>query len=276
MNHEPVWQRRLLCTVLWKIAISVSVSCVPLLAAIKTYTIDEARPAWAMVKMLEKEYGWRITYEDPPLENMGELRDITNSSYKTLHPGGVTLIPRASPITCEWNDSGAATDRRAVLDRLINLHNASGNPGLFRTFYQGSVSHVIAVSFKNKDGAIATRDSVLESRITFPAQDRSVMETVSLIIRLVGDQTNQRVLLAAAPFHMINRRVVVGADNLTARDALLLTFSLLDAEALGRGLQPAKIVWALLYQADEKVYYLNLYPSNRISDRVAGLLVGPK
>ena len=51
--------------------------------------------------------------------------------------------------------------------------------------------------------------------------------------------------------------------DLPARDALVMALNASDAKAVEAGNNPLRMSWAMLYQADEHDYYLNLHPRIR-------------
>jgi hypothetical protein len=92
--------------VLARILSSLALLATPVLGGTEefTATATSRRPLLEVVKKVEGEYLWRINYEDPPLENVSELEDITHPVYKASHPNpnDRSLVPRASPFTFSW------------------------------------------------------------------------------------------------------------------------------------------------------------------------------
>ena len=242
-----------------------------------SYTTKEARPMYEVAKALEQKYGWRITYEDPPLENASELRDITSSSYKATHadPNDVTLVPLARPFTFTWGATGGHFIRQDVLEQCVDQHNRMAqNPGRFYSYQQGSVSHIVASEFRRKDGSMARAQSLLDTIVGFPVEERTLLQTVSLILSSIESQTGTHISLGMAPGHVMTQKISVGADNITARDALLLALNALDARNLEMGAPLLQMSWAMLYQADERGYYFNLHAIH--SPSASDMLLGEK
>lgn len=263
-------------SVCMRAACGVVLTMTPLLVA-ETHTVTEPRPVYELVKVLERTYGWRVTYEDPPFESRDELKDVTSSAYSQTHPaqGDILLVPSAKAFTFSWSVSGRTGDRKAVLDQCVNEHNSrSGNPGQFRTYHQGGVSHVIPSASRNRDGAIVGTNSVLETRVSFPGQQRTLLDTISLIFDLVQRQTGARILVGTIPGSATTEQIPLAANQVSARDALLLALNAYDAMVLGRGLAPLRMSWALLYQADQQIYYLNLHPTHPKFS--SDILIGPR
>lgn len=197
---------------LTRILSSLVLLATPVLAGTEefTATATSRRPLLEVVMKLEGEYLWRINYEDPPLENVSELEDITHPVYKASHPNpnDRSLVPRANPFTFSWEDSGTATDLGTTMERLVSQHNSSGNPGRFQTLYQGNVCHIFPLSYLNKDGTMVSTQSVLDTRISFPVQQRALLEVLQLIFQLVEAQTKSHIVMGMvnpnAAFHQVS------------------------------------------------------------------------
>jgi hypothetical protein len=233
-----------------------------------SYTTKEARPMYEVAKALEQKYGWRITYEDPPLENASELKDITSSAYKAMHadPNDVTLVPLARPFTFTWRATGGHYNRQDVLEQCVDQHNRiAQNPGRFYSYQQGSVSHIVVSGFRREDGSMALAQPPLDTIVSFAVEERTLLQTVSLILSSIESQSGTHIALGMAPGHVMTQKISVGADNITARDALLLALNALDARNLEMGAPLLQMSWAMLYQADERGYYFNLYATHSLS-----------
>lgn len=205
--------------------------------------------------MLQQKYQWRITYEDPSIENPAELKDITHAQYKRTHPNtnDRTIVPVASPFTFTWDESLAASDPGAVLDQIVTEHNNSTNPGRFRVYRQGGMFNVIPSSVRAKDGTLVPVQSVLDVQISFPTEERGFLDTISLILQLAGEQGHHNLILGMASPHMARERVTVGADHISARDALLVAITSRDVLAA-----PWRLSWILLRDPNGGDYYLSL------------------
>ena len=68
-------------------------------------------------------------------------------------------------------------------------------------------------------------------------------------------------MLGTVPPSVMMKNISLGVRDVAARDALLMALNASDAKAIEAGNDPLRMSWALLYQADEHDYYLNLHPS---------------
>jgi hypothetical protein len=233
---------------------------------------------YEIARVLGQKYGWRVTYEDPPFENMADLVDITHPLYRATHRDvtDAMLIPRARAFTFVWNSTGTAAGlRQSVLDQCVNQHNnMSRNPGQFASYQQGDVSHIVAMRVRGKDGSMMEINSPLGTDVSFPAQQRTLLETISLILDTIGNRTGIHIEVGVGPSYIMTQSISMGADQISARDALLLALNASDGNLLQMGISPLRMSWAMLYQADEKRYYLNLYPTKEVRP-ASDLLLGP-
>jgi hypothetical protein len=220
---------------------------------------------YEVAKALENKYGWRITYEDAPLENSRELKDITSPLYKSTHPDplDVTLVPQARPFTFSWKTTNRGYNRQEILDQCVGQHNKiSQNPGQFHSYQQGSVSHIVASEFRRKDGSMVSVKSPLDTVVSFPVEERTLLQTVSLILSTVESRNGTHILVGMMPGHVMANNISVGAERITARDAMLVALNASDARNLEMGLPLLQMSWAMLFQADEQAYYLNLHATH--------------
>ena len=109
---------------------------------------------------------------------------------------------------------------------------SSGNPGRFQTLYQGNVCHVFPLSLLKKDGTMVSTQSVLDARISFPVQPRTLLEVLQLIFQLVEAQTKSHIDHGNP--NTAFRQVSARADNSTARDALMAVLDAYDAGTIVR------------------------------------------
>jgi hypothetical protein len=214
-----------------------------------------------VTQALERRYGWRVTYEDAPLEHPDELKDITSAVYKAAHPdlADRTLIPSAKPFTFSWAGLGQAPDRRAIVDQCIVEHNSSGNPGGFGSLHRGDVSHVFPVAVRSVNGSVTPVRPALDAIVDFPQARRTVLDTISLILRQAGNQTGTPIVVGTVSGMRTNQLIWLEARQIAARDALLLALNAQQAINMEAGLPRVPTSWAMLYQADQKTYYFNLH-----------------
>jgi hypothetical protein len=185
-------------------------------------SILDARPLKAAIEQLESRYGWIITYEDPPYENITDLDDVTSRVAKNPDPKkGKVLVPRQRGFEFKYP---AASEPRAeaVLAAVIRDYNMASNNDGFRLLRTGNIFHVVPSVSDNKIGLPTNRQSRLDVRVTIPESDRSVLATVELVLAQVRELTGVAVVMGRAPTNLLTQKKLrTGANNETARDVLL-------------------------------------------------------
>jgi hypothetical protein len=117
------------------------------------------------------------------------------------------------------------------------------------------------MQFRRKDGSMASVASPLDIRISFSVQERTLYDTVSLILNEIKSSGGTPILLGMVPPAVMMKNISLGVRDVAARDALIMALNASDAKAIEAGNNPLRMSWALLYQADEHGYYLNLHSS---------------
>lgn len=208
---------------------SVAVPCavialVPLTAqrsqALELSVLD-GRPLSAVIGQLEARYGWTITYEDPPYESPFEIDDVTlqvardPKSFK-----GKVLVPRTRGFDFKYPNADQP-QAEEVLAALVRDYN-SVNEDRFRLLRTGNFFHVVPSVSGDRNGQPTERQSRLDVRVTFPNSDRSVLETVELVVAQVRERTGAPLSVARLPTRLLSQKKLrTGATNEPARDVLV-------------------------------------------------------
>ena len=225
----------------------------------ESLSVNGNRPVALAAETLEKKYGWLITYEDPPYVHESDLLDVTEKVRRDLDkfkPGQAPriLIPKGGELAFEYSidsKSKRPADSAVVVQQLLDAY-AVANPGIFRLDRDGQRLHIVAIAAKNTEGVLVPRRSVLDVSITVPEQKRNGLQLLDAFCATVTAASGTRVLLAGAPLTLFhNSQTEAGAKDQRARDFLTRQ---LDQISGG-----PKLSWELLYAADEKTYYLNIY-----------------
>jgi hypothetical protein len=95
---------------------------------------------------------------------------------------------------------------------------------------------VFPLSLLKKDGTMVSTQSVLDARISFPVQPRTLLEVLQLIFQLVEAQTKSQTKshIDHGNPNPAFRQVSARADNITAGDALMAVLDAYDAGTIGR------------------------------------------
>jgi hypothetical protein len=194
-----------------------------------------------------------VDYEDPPYD-ANYLVDDTNPSWRKAHPeaNGVTRVAGGLFTTTfiPGSDmSSGSFDEKRTLDKVVADYEASANPGRFRLRGESAGRFaIVGVGSKGNTGEEKAVAPILDSRISLPVQERSVSDTIQLILQTVSEESEHKVLLGSAPVNLVlQARGKIGGENLPARQLL--------AQIASATRFP--MVWRLLYDADSHCYFMN-------------------
>lgn len=226
-----------------------------------TILAKHPRPLLQAVLAASEEYGWVVDYEDPPYSGY-DLADDTDPRWRAAHPGmrGFTR-PAGGYFESTYTEGSnpfAATepDKRRILGKIISDYNASSNPGRFILRENGDGTYAIVGSgVRTGPTTVAPTAIILDTPISIPTGTRDALSTVQLILKALATRTDIMIIQGTMARNGLRQTTVtVGGDNIPARTLLLQT------------LAPTKrrLVWQLLYDADPRMYALNLLSPQRI------------
>ncbi len=224
------------------------------LAQSLTLSVNDGRPVAAAMEILEGRHGTVITYEDPPYVHETEIVDHTIPAYKQANPfGRRALSPKGGSleITYQMSPGPVRSDEmRHVIQRILDAHAERNNPGRFRLQQEGEMFHVIPAQYRDSSGRLVNVGSILDTPISFPEQERSVIDTLELIKNAVSKATGIKIIFGTVPLNLLHRSSSrQGATNEKARDAL--------AKALKA--TNTKLSWWIFYAPGWKMYTLNVH-----------------
>ena len=258
-NHRPLLVCSLSLVIIVALTLAVATKGKEELTR-ASLSVNGARPVLLAAEMLEKDYGWVITYEDPPYVHESDLVDVTNEVRRDLDkfkPGEAprVLVPKGGELAFEFDidpETEKPADPAAVIQQLLDAYALTGHPGVFRLEKDGQRLHIIAAAVKNKDGVLVSRQSLLDTPITVAPQKRNGVELLSAICAAISEASGTRVVAGGAPANLFFRyQTESGAKNQRARDFL--------TNELDRIAGAANLSWQLLYAPDMKTYYLNIH-----------------
>lgn len=202
---------------------------------------NSPRPLEQVLDGLQKKYGWVVNYEDPQYVSHVDLMDTHDASAAQVPAGGSFSVD--FPAT--------APDEEKILRLVVDAYNRSKNPGQFelRRSQQG-LFYVIGTGAHDEKGAIATQQVVLDLPVTFPTQERTIADTITLIGQSIAQQTHFEVTLGVMPRSLIaHAPVKLGGTKVPARELVL--------QSLQAAARP--MYWRLLFDPSTKGYFLNIH-----------------
>jgi len=229
-------------------------------ASPNTITVQDPRPVAAAVLELDKRYGWRITYEDPPYVYYGDITEVTGinrqvpvqsqselqaaqqpASQRTLVPNGGSLtftLPSADP-----GELGA-------VEALLKSYNESHRGFEFAVVHGAGLLHVVRRKARGLSGNLEPVKPVLDTVITIEPRERTSEALIEEVLKKVSIATNTNVGMGTISFNMLTRtKTSIGGSGRTAR--LILEQWMLERRS--------RFSWRLLYEPDyDKGYDLNI------------------
>jgi hypothetical protein len=225
-------------------------------------SVEDPRPLAKAIEVLEGRYGWAITYEDPRYVYSSEIKDVTLSVPRHLDkykPGQAPkfFIPKGGTLTFDYDirsDTNIPDDRKTVVQELLKAYARSGNAGRFRLESNDRIMHVIPTAIKNSHGQLMPQDSILETRISLTAEQRTGLEKLRSICSAITQATKIQVTVGTVPINLlVHHRDSQGATRQRARDVLV---NLLESVNNGTNWS-----WQLFYDPTPilKGYALNIH-----------------
>ena len=221
-------------------------------------SVSDARPVAFAAKTLEEQYGWIITYEDPPYVHESELADVTEQVRRDLDkykPGEApkVIVPKGGSLAFQF-DVDPATDKPAdpavVVQQLLDAYALTGHPGVFHLERDEARLHIVAGAYKDKDGVFRPLQSVFDAPITIAPQKRDGIQFLDAFCTAVTQVSGTHVVFATVPVNLLHQyKTESGATNEKARDFLTHELSSMKA----------KLSWQLLYNPVNATYYLNIH-----------------
>jgi hypothetical protein len=253
----------LLCTILYSEA--------AVIGATKTISIPaQPRPLWQLARQLEKTYNWRITYEEAPLEYPP---DLVNSATTGIH-----WIARPTAFQASFEeplDPRSMEEKWKILDRLVASY--SGPHGAMTVSSNGDYSHIIPTTLKNKAGQIVPFEPLLNTKVSFEPAQRSLLDTVRLILSQVSSIRGVSIGLGTIPMNLfVQQQLLKNADNEAARDVLMRIFE--DASGFRQlsGFSPVRVTWTLLNDVSYSGYFFNAHVVDPLINASTSPLPAPK
>jgi hypothetical protein len=225
--------------------------------------IDSGRPVDRAVDTLQTRYGYVITYEDPRYTNEDDLQDVAAKVRKdySRYPPGLApklMVPKGGKLTLRLPASKdiSPQDLASILQQLARAQGTSSRGGHFRVAQVGDVFHLVPTEVRNRKGNWSHYNSLLDTPISLPKQDRSESELYRAIADAVSAATHVRLWI------VVNGGIVIGLVSPELHTSMGATLEP-ARNVLMRALQlhRSRRTWAVLYdpEEDNNMFALNVW-----------------
>jgi hypothetical protein len=223
--------------------------------------IDSGRPVDRAVNTLQTRYGYVITYEDPRYTNEDDLQDIAakvRKDYSSYPPGLAPklMVPKGGKLTLRLPTSTNISPQglASILQQLARAQGTSSGSGHFRVEQVGDVFHLVPTEVRDRKGNWSHYNSLLDTPISLPKQDRSERELYQAIVDAVSAATHVRLWI------IVNGGIVIGIVSPEPRTRMGATLEP-ARNVLMRALQlhRSRRTWAMLHDPGEDMFALNVW-----------------
>jgi hypothetical protein len=213
---------------------------------------NDPRPLRQAVAALCYEYGWAIDFEDPQYTSSFDLVDDTDPGWRSSHPEAKPVfVPAGHAFQVDFAPS---VGPEMVLRKLVDEYNRTDNPGRFEVVREDD--HRVAIvgrSRRNDKGDFQPSSSILDTVVTVPAQTRTGLEMLELLVHELSEATGINVKLGWTPVEKLaSAKVTASGTNVSARELLTSTLSMSSGDV-------DILVWSVLFDPDSGGYYLSVH-----------------
>jgi hypothetical protein len=200
---------------------------------------NHPRPLAQTLDALQQKYGWIVDYEDPRYTAKADLVSGT---------GATALLPSGGNFDVEFP---VGMEEAKALQKVVDSYNQSKNPGRFELRHEATGDfYVVGTGANDEKGNIATQAILFDHSISVMVKQRTVAETISLILQKLALRDHTTITLGVAPTSvLLHNMAKVGGTKVSARELLLKTLASTNRQ----------FYWRLLFDPNSKGYYLDLH-----------------
>ena len=214
--------------------------------------VSAHRPVAAMLDRMEPLFGMPVNYEDAPYVHQGDLEDVATPEHRARYGQTFKLwVPKKGTLSLAvgtMSPSRTEGEKVQMVETILSVNRSSGGPGDFALEQANGFLYVVPASVSGPDGRKQIVSSVLKAEVSFPTSERSVIDTVQLILESAGKSSRQRIVPGQVRFPP-SMKVNFGVQGEPARDALARLFKMVT---------PTPLSYRLLYDPALKLFMFNL------------------
>ncbi len=226
-----------------------------------TYSVAQTgRPLAEILLQLQQAFLSPINYEEVPYESSSELQSkIISTAYGSMK---LLFTPQTSfSAGLSQDDSTPYLALHSVFAQYksAGLYGADG----YQVIQQTSRIDVVPFQVLGANGSWHSVVPVMSHVVTFPASERTVEDTLTVLLEQVSQASGKKVLLMSDPFASYTGRITLGAGGELPGDIIAKI-----AQTLG-----VTLSYQCTFDASNSVYYVNIYP---VAATVSGSLYNNK
>ena len=248
-------------------------------------SVNDPRALAQAALQAEKATGIAINYEDVPYAYAGDIQDVAGAvmspEQKAANPGAQIWVPRGGQITMDLSQvpgfaqptaltSAGLQDTAVLVSGLIGVHARLNLPGVYQSSASNGALYITPTQVRSASGALVNASSPLDSKVTFPYQERTVGEIVDLILQQVSKTSGVQISVGEAPLNLIlQTRTSLGASDEAARNVFGRMFFALASRPLADGARVSQLAYHLYFEPRLRYYLLNIHGVPQLNTPVA-------
>jgi hypothetical protein len=177
-------------------------------ASPNTITVQSGRPVAEAIQVLEKRYGWRITYEDPPYSHYSHIsvvRDLRLPGVPVQSPSQLEavqrehqrLVPKVGSLS--FTLPSGDPDELGAVEALVNSYNASRGGIVFAVVQGVGLLHVVPRQMTGLSGNLEPVKPILDTVITIEPKERTADALIEEICKKVSIATSTHIGTGTVP-----------------------------------------------------------------------------
>lgn len=177
------------------------------------------RSLMAALLEIQKATGTPISYEEPPYESSADLVRTTPTSHPGLRP---MLVARTIPnaVVVPLPGLGSASDPVVFVGAILNAYHKAGLPGRYKVVRRKNAIDVVPSEVAGFNGGMKALSPIMSRPVAFPYAERSVAETLQLLVDAISKAAGREVKLLMNPFTGIPTRIAFSASGSSIADEL--------------------------------------------------------
>jgi hypothetical protein len=207
------------------------------------YEFHGPRPLESAADLLQMKFGVPVSVEEPPwaaVSDVAREEDVAEEPRDSRREERTSLVPRGGTFrhVIEGADHGPSASE--TIRGALSQYMARNNPGEFELLELGDQGFsIVPKRIKNAGGTLVASPRILDMRISFPEQRRSLDETLSVFREALSRVSGLSVVdFSPIGSNYLKVGVTAGANNERARDVLVRLLRMPGA---------TKISWRIRY-----------------------------